>query len=603
MNRRSFLRVIGGVAFTSAVAPRYIFAAQGVGASGVLVEASNFASAGGWVIDTQFYQQMGGNFLLAHGMGKPVANATTKFKLPEAGKWRVWVRTRDWCPGEWEAPGRFKVKVDGKELSPVFGTEPGWAWQVGGEFEVAEAGEHTLELQDLTGFDGRCDAVFFTQEESPDLPNDDLAELAAWKDRVTGRSQLEIEEGAYDVVIIGGGLSGCGAALAARSQGLKVALVQDRPVFGGCTSEEIRVHTLGVYGKGEDIIKKIDTTVWYPNGDEKAKEDQAKREKSMLESGADIFPGHTAIGLGKEGDRITSVEVREVKSGKIRRFTAPVFIDATGDGWLGFWAGADSRYGRESRDEFGEGWDRYGELWSPKEADNRVLGTSVLWNSVKGTQPSRFPAVPWAMPVAKDHEAINGEWYWEYSSNELNQVDDAEQIRDHMLRAIFGAFTNAKRHPKNAIVELKWVAFVGGKRESRRLMGDYIYTMKDATEHREFPDTVVEEKRELDGHHQIKETGSPYDFLSKAMFLKLNKLYYIPFRCFYSRNIPNLMMAGRCFSCSHVGLSGPRVMRTTAQMGVAVGFAAAVCKKHGALPREVGEKHIKELRKLIGYEA
>ena len=602
MNRRSFLRVIGGVAFTSAVAPRYGFGAQATGSPGVLVEACCFDDLGGWELDTQFYQQMGGSFLLAHGMGEPVENAKARLTLPAAGKWRAWVRTRDWCPGDWEAPGRFKVKVDGNELDPVFGTDPGWAWQPGGEIEL-DAGEHTLELEDLTGFDGRCDAVFFTQEESPHLPNDNLAELTAWKDRLSGRSATDIEEKIYDLVIVGGGLSGCAAALAARSQGLSVALIQDRPVFGGCTSKEIRVHTLGIYGRSEDIISKIDTTVWYPNGDEMAKQDQEKREKSMRESGADLFPGHIAIGLGKDGDKITSVEAREVRTGKITRFLAPIFIDASGDAWLGHWAGAQYRYGRESRDEFGEGWDRYGERWSPKEPDNKILGTSVIWNSEESTTPSRFPAVPWAMPVAKNHESVNGDWYWEYSADHLHQVDDAEEIRDHLLRAIFGAFSNAKRHPKNATVTLKWVAFVGGKRESRRLMGDYIYTMKDATEHRQFPDTVVEETRALDGHYQRADTGSPLDFLSKAMFLRLEDPYFIPFRCFYSRNIPNLMMAGRSFSCSHVGLSGPRVMRTCAQMGVATGYAAAICKKHGALPREVGEKHIAEVRKLIGYEA
>lgn len=602
MDRRYFLRVIGGVAFTSAVAPRYALAASGKGANGVLVETNGFEELGGWVLDTQFYQQMGGHFLLAHGMGNPVSNAKTTFVLPEAGTWRAWVRTRDWCPGDWEAPGRFQVKVDGKALAPVFGTEKGWAWQAGGEFVADTAGEHRLELEDLTGFDGRCDAIFFTKENNPELPNDDLTELAGWKDRLSGRAKLEIEESTYDVVIVGGGMTGCAAALAARKHGLKVAIVQDRPLFGGNASEEIRVHTIGIRGKGEEMIKKIDT-YHYPNGDEKAKIDQVKREKAMLESGADLFAGHSAIGLGKDGPKITSVEARAVRTGEIRRFLAPVFIDATGDGWLGYWSGADYREGREARSEFDEGWDRYGELWSPKKPDQRVMGTSVLWNSKKTTKPSIFPEVPWAMPVAKDHEAVNGEWYWEYSDNDLDQVRDAEQIRDHVLRAIFGSYANAKRHPKNATVQLKWVAYVGGKRESRRLMGDYIYTMKDATEHRNFPDTVVEEERELDGHYQIKETGSPYDFLSKAMFLKLKKLYYLPFRCFYSRNISNLMMAGRCFSCSHIGLSGPRVMLTCAQMGLATGYAAALCKKHEALPREVGKKHIHELRQMIGYEA
>ena len=191
-----------------------------------------------------------------------------------------------------------------------------------------------------------------------------------------------------------------------------------------------------------------------------------------------------AIGLEKVGDRIASVEAREVTTGIIRRFRAPVFIDATGDGWLGYWAGADCRYGREAHSEFGEAWEKHGDLWSPETPDNRVMGSSVLWNSEQTDERSDFPDVPWAMPVAKEHSAINGEWYWEYSDNDLNQIDDAEQIRDHMLRAIYGSFANAKKDPKNATVALKWVAYVAGKRESRRLMGDHIYTMHDMTERR-----------------------------------------------------------------------------------------------------------------------
>jgi hypothetical protein len=167
MQRRTYLRVIGGSAFVSATAPGQLFGAAGKGAGGVLVEACGFADPGGWVLDTQFYQQMGGVQLRAHGMGRPVANAKTGFDLPEAGKWRVWVRTRDWCPGEWKSPGRFKVKVNGKALETVFGTVEGWGWQDGGVVEISKAGGQTLELEDLTGFDGRCDAVFFTREESP----------------------------------------------------------------------------------------------------------------------------------------------------------------------------------------------------------------------------------------------------------------------------------------------------------------------------------------------------------------------------------------------------------------------------------------------------
>lgn len=602
MHRRSFLRIIGGSAFVSATAPGQLFGASGKAASGVLVEACGFSDPGGWVLDTQFYQQMGGVQLLAHGMGQPVANAKTSFELPEPGTWRAWVRTRDWCPGEWEAPGRFRVKVNGTDLGKDFGTEEGWGWQDGGTVEITKAGGQSVEVEDLTGFDGRFDAIFFTREEKPELPNDDLAKLTAWKDELSGRAANDVPEESFDVVIVGGGMSGCGAALAARTQGLKVALVQDRPLFGGNASQEIRVHTIGIHGKGTELLKKIDTK-HYPNGHADAKIDQAKREKALKEAGVTLFPHHMAVGLGKDGDRITSIEAREVTTGLIKRFIAPVFVDSTGDGWIGFWAGAEYREGREASSEFDEGWDKHGDLWSPKEADNRVMGTSVLWNSSKAKKPVKFPEVPWAMPVAKRHEAINGEWYWEYSANHLDQIKDAEQIRDHMLRAIFGSFANAKKQPKNAVVQLEWVAYVGGKRCSRRIIGDYIYTMKDATERRDFPDAVVEEKRELDTHYQRAETGAPQDFLSKAIFRKTGGLYYLPFRCLYSKDISNLMMAGRCFSCSHIGLSGPRVMLTCGQMGLATGYAAALCKKHSATPREVGKKHVTELRKLIGYGA
>ena len=601
MDRRNFIRIIGGTSITSTLAPSYLFAAPATTGKGVLVEASAFKDLGGWKLDTQHYQQMGGCYLLAHGMGKPVANAKTTLNLPKAGTWRVWVRNRDWCPGEWESPGRFKVQVNGTPLKTEFGAAiESWHWQDGGTVDIAAAEDVEVSLEDLTGFDGRCDALYFTQEEKVTLPNDDLVQLAAWKDQLAGRAELTIEEQEFDVVIVGGGMTGCGAALAARSQGLNVALIQDRPVFGGNASEEIRVHTEGIHGKGEGILKQLDT-VHYPNGDAEATKDQKKREATMSQSGVKRFAHHMAIGLGKDGNKIVSVEAREVTTGIIKRFKAPVFIDATGDGWLGHWAGAETRYGREAHTEFGESWDKHGELWSPEKADNRVMGSSVLWNSERTNERSTFPKVPWALPVAKKHEAIQGEWQWEYSHNDLNQVEDAEKIRDHMLRAIYGSFANAKKRPKNATVKLLWVAHIAGKRESRRIMGDHIYTMRDMTENREFADAVVEEKRAVDAHYQIKRTGAPIDFLSEALFFR-TKLYYIQFRSLYSKDIGNLMMAGRCFSCSHIGLCGPRVMNTCGQMGIATGYAAGLCKKHNATPREVGKKHIKELRTLVGYE-
>ncbi len=215
-HRRTFLRVVGGIGLTSAVAPAYILSAPTAPrrhANGVLVEASGFRQAGGWKLDTQHYQQMGGCYLLAHGLGKPVANAVTHIQLPETGTWHVWVRTRDWCPGPWQAPGRFRVHVNGKPLEPVFGSAgESWHWQSGGAVQIDSSGEVAVALEDLTGFDGRCDAVFLSQEVSPRLPNDDLVELAAWKDQLSGRASKQVDEHEFDVVIVGGGIAGCGAA-------------------------------------------------------------------------------------------------------------------------------------------------------------------------------------------------------------------------------------------------------------------------------------------------------------------------------------------------------------------------------------------------------
>jgi hypothetical protein len=207
------------------------------------------------------------------------------------------------------------------------------------------------------------------------------------------------------------------------------------------------------------------------------------------------------------------------------------------------------------------------------------------------------------MDVAGDYSATMGTWKWEYSEDSLHQIEDGEAIRDHMLKAIYGSFSNAKKNPENANLALEWTSYLLGKRESRRLVGDYIYTFRDEKNMTEFPDLVAMETRNIDVHYQqkLKDPSQP-DFLSEALYYKVDH-YYIPFRSLYSKNIKNLLMAGRCFSTSHAGLGGPRVMNTTGQMGVAVGYAASLCRKYHTSPRGVCESHIGELQKLIGIES
>lgn len=563
----------------------------------ILVEAESFDHLGGWVVDPQFEQQMGSPYLMAHGMGVKVKNAKTKVKFDKKGKYHVWARTMNWAPGNWEAPGKFQLKIDNTILKNILGLRSGWGWEYVGRIKVKND-ELKLELVDLTGFNGRCDAIYFSTLN--EAPPSSQKKLSKWREEVTATPNSPEETKSYDLVVVGGGLAGCAASIAAAEKDLKVALIHDRPLLGGNASSEIRVHTLGIYGKYERILRKIDTE-HYPNGHADAKKDQVKRDRNVKSyDNIDLFLNFRAYDAVAEKNTIKYVDARHTANGKRIRFKAPRFVDSTGDGWIGFWAGAEFSYGRESSDTYGEAIEEYGELWSPKVADNAVMGTSVLWGSKETDSKQVFPEVPWAMPVAKKHEEINGEWQWEFSRNDLHQIHDAEEIRDHMFKAIYGSFYNAKQRPENANRKLEWVSYVGGKRESRRLIGDYIYTFKDVARNKIFPDAVVEEKRAIDVHYQtvLEDEDNP-DFLSEAYFYKWGKPYYIPYRSLYSKNISNLFMAGRNFSCSHIGLGGPRVMLTTGQMGAAVGYAAAICKKYNVSPRGVYKHYMKEYLEVI----
>ena len=574
----------------------FIFYSNVLLAQDILVEAESFDNPGGWVIDPQFEQQMGSPYLLAHGMGEPVENAKTSVKFEAVGNYHIWVRTKNWVPGNWEAPGRFQLKVNGQLIDKTLGLRSGWGWEYVDTLNVAE-NEIQLELVDLTGFNGRLDAIYFsTRNEEPPSSS---KKLEAWRKTIKVEPNVPPITKSYDLVVVGGGIAGCAAAIAAAEEGLKVALIHDRPVLGGNASEEIRVHTLGIYGNFERILKKIDTE-HYPNGSIDATLDQKKRDDNVKSyANIDLFLNHRAYDAKAKDSIIQYVDARHTSTGERIRFTAPRFVDSTGDGWIGYWAGAEFSYGRESVDQYGEDWEEHGELWSPKEPDNAVMGSSVLWGSKEMENEQFLPEVPWAMPVAKEYSKVAGEWQWEFSRPDINQIDDAEEIRDHMLRAIYGSFANAKKNPENANRKLEWVSYLVGKRESRRLVGDHIFTFNDAKEGRKFPDGVVIETRDVDIHYQtILENEENPDFISEALFYKTPE-YYIPYRSLYSKNISNLFMAGRNFSCSHAGLGGPRVMRTTGQMGAAVGFAAALCKKYDVNPREIYTGYLDEYLALI----
>ncbi|MHC4170831.1 MAG: FAD-dependent oxidoreductase, partial [Planctomycetota bacterium] len=233
-------------------------------AADLLVEAESFDKLGGWVVDQQFMDQMGSPFVLAHGLGTPVADATTKVSFPERGTYRVWVRTRDWV-AQWKvpgSPGRFQVSVAGKKLATTFGTRNAkWHWQDGGTVSIT-ALSVALGLHDLTGFEGRCDAILFAKDLDFEPPNSDPA-MTTWRRTLLGLSAEPGDAGQYDLVVVGGGIAGTCASINAARRGVKVALIQDRPVLGGNNSSEVRVWLGGntnyePYPRIGDIVAELE---------------------------------------------------------------------------------------------------------------------------------------------------------------------------------------------------------------------------------------------------------------------------------------------------------------------------------------------------------
>ena len=543
--------------------------ASPVAAAELLVEAEGFADRGGWVVDAQFMPQMGSSYLLAHGLGKPVANAVTSVEFPRPGSYRVWVRTKDWVPSH--HPGRFRVLVDGTPLGPTFGiVGEGWMWQDGGTVEI-ERQQVTIELEDLTGFDGRCDALLFTTDDDFRPPEQPDEEMADWRRELLGLPDVPPTAGELDLVVVGGGVAGCAATLTAARLGLSVALVQNRPVLGGNASSEIRIPPAGIGGPIVDEVA----------GPQRARVLEAEENVSL-------FLGWQAFRVQTEGNRITSVDAKNTVTNRELRFSAPVFIDCTGDGWIGYWAGAEYRMGREARSEFNESM-------APEEADKMTHGATLFFKLAMGEEPAPFPEVPWATEVSRDHLDLKSDHSWEYGHHR-DMIADAEPIRDHLLRAIYGTFATAKRKfPKAAErAALKRVDYVAARGESRRLMGDHVLTENEIKSKGPFDDAVATGSLVFCLHYP----GEQHDFRNR-MELTPVEPYPIPFRCLYSRNVENLMMAGRDASATHIAYSSIKLMKTGGQMGRAVGAAAMLSKKYDTTPRGVYQKHIKELQDVV----
>ena len=275
----------------------------------IFVEAESFKQRGGWKLDTQFIQQMGSPYLLAHGLGRPVDDAITTVNVAEAGNYRLWVRTKDWV-ARWNAktsPGKFQVILDGEPVETTFGTQGiEWSWHDGGVVSLKK-GTTELRLKDLTGFDGRCDCIYLTNGTDQPPPPADIV-LSKWRREQLGLAEEPENRGPYDLVVIGGGYAGMGSALSAARMGCRVALVQDRPVLGGNGSSEVRVWAKGNIRRGKfprigEIIEEIADKAKKSPGTYEEFGDELKEKVIRNEPNIDLLLNHHAHRVDMEDNR------------------------------------------------------------------------------------------------------------------------------------------------------------------------------------------------------------------------------------------------------------------------------------------------------------
>jgi hypothetical protein len=417
-------------------------------------------------------------------------------------------------------------------------------------------------------------------------------------------SHLFREEHTFDVCVIGGGMAGLCAALAAARNGARTALVQDRPVLGGNASSEVRMWICGAHGKHNKetgILEELQMENLYHNAARNYSVwDAVLWSKARFQPNLTLFLNCSVTEAETDGDVIVGVKAWQSPSQTWHTIQATQFIDCSGDSILAALTSAEFRVGREARDEHGEDIE-------PLTADRRTMGNSILIQLRHTDEPQPFVAPRWAYKFASADDlphrirGVHGANFWWIELGGINDtIRDAEAIRDELMRAAYGVWDYIKNHAKEREQAenwaIEWIGTLPGKRESRRYVGDHILTQNDIRDGGRFDDVIAFGGWSMDDHHPagLLYPGKP------TIFHPAPSPYGIPYRSLYSRNMANLLFAGRNISVTHAALSSTRVMATCAVIGQAAGTAAALCIRHGVSPRALSSgERLRELQRTL----
>ncbi|VGO20490.1 FAD-dependent oxidoreductase [Pontiella sulfatireligans] len=419
----------------------------------------------------------------------------------------------------------------------------------------------------------------------------------------------------YDVAVLGAGMAGISAAVAAARNGAKTVLVQDRPVLGGNASSEMRVTVNGVHGlrvkdkkqpkieRETGIIEEIMIENWYYNPQESYPVwDHVLYNFCVREPNLTVMLNCQATEAIMDGAKIKSAVCWGYTNETEYVINAKQFVDCSGDGLLAATAGAEYRTGREGKAEFNESY-------APDQPDGWTQGDTIMMITKDMGRPVPFYPPEYALPfdyekAFKDkHRKIKqvkeGFW-WVELGDEFDTIAAREDNRHKLMAYFYGVWDHIKNSgdfPEADNLALDWVGSIPGRRESRRFMGDHVLCQNDMLDYRHFEDAVAYGGWSLDEHAPggIENLDDPASFFHQGF----EKLYEIPYRSLYSKNISNLQFSGRNASLTHIALSSTRIISTCAMMGQATGSAAAMCVDKGVNPRDIAQLHIKELQEQI----